>query len=166
MRYRVVDGDFIKCPKCGEWGVVIQTKVRGKPVLRVRHIGASCYLNYGQEAELELEEPPARLQRLYRLNLILGEKTERVLHTAMRLAGHWYAWLATGRRQSLEAFQRLAASAGFSDIAVVAGYAAKGAIRKETATEHVKSMIAALLADACESLVADKVKAALDAIKA
>ncbi|MEM4455372.1 MAG: hypothetical protein QW498_06690 [Thermofilum sp.] len=164
--YEVVDGDYVKCPRCGDWGLVVKAKVQGKVVLRVRHAKRSCYLALGDRATLELEEPPLRLQRYNRLGSILGEQTDRVLMAAMRLAGHWYAWLHTGRRQHLEAFKQIALNAGLQDAALLARYVEQGYISKAAATIHVKNMVAALLADATAKIVEDKVRAALEAIRA
>jgi len=165
--YEIVEGDYIRCPRCGEWGIVVKAKVApGVSVLRVRHPKRTCYLAPGERVRLELDEPPIRLQRYNRLGSMLAEETDRVLNAAMRLAGHWYTWIHTGRRQNLEAFARLAAEAGLQDAALLARYVEKGYISKAAATMHVKNMIAALLADACQRIVEDKVRAALEAIRA
>ncbi|MEM1523483.1 MAG: hypothetical protein QXU69_10660 [Thermofilaceae archaeon] len=165
--YEIVEGDYIKCPRCGEWGVVVKAKVApGVPVLRVHHPKRSCYLAPGERVRLELPEPPLRLQRYNRLGSMLGEQTDRVLNTAMRLAGHWYAFIYTGKKQHLRVFAKLAADAGLQEAALLVRHVERGNISKAAATVHVKNMIAALLADATAKIVEDKVRAALEAIRA
>ncbi|MEM0267553.1 MAG: hypothetical protein QXV98_02930 [Thermofilaceae archaeon] len=166
MRCEVIEGDYVKCPRCGDWGLVVKAKVQGKVVLRVRHAKRSCYLAAGGGAFLDLEEPPLRLQRYNRLGELLGEQTDKVLMAAMRLSGHWYAFIYTGQKQHLRVFAKLAADAGLQDAALLARYVEKGYISKAAATVHVKNMVAALLADATAKIVEDKVRAALEATRA
>ncbi|MEM1930207.1 MAG: hypothetical protein QXH81_09575 [Thermofilaceae archaeon] len=167
MIYEIVEGDYIRCPRCGEWGMVVKAKVAaGVPVLRVRHTKGSCHLASGDRVRLELPEPPLRLQRYSRLGELLGDQTDRVLDKVMRLAGHWYAFIYTGRKQHLRVFAKLAADAGLQEAALLVRHVEKGNISKAAATVHVKNMIAALLAEACQRIVEDKVRAALEAIRA